>query len=485
MIPPKLIALAAVLAGSIGAVSQSSEGIWRGEGWGSVYEIRGPALQSFEVTEATCVPGFSATRISQENTRGEIRFRANNRDVYIVASDEAHKSLRRPAGLISVNLSRVASLPQTCTPPTANRPLSNFEVFARTFAEQYISFEARQLDWDRVVAQQRAKIGPNTTPKQLFEILTAMIAPLNDIHTGLEAPKIRRNFDPSLRAGTDRVIRGNLDRFAKQGRRELAAVTNRAYLRNPVVSMCHGSWQYGLTEGDVGYLRIFQFGDYASKRGYDSDLVALNRALDQILGNPKLRGLIIDVRLSFGGDDRLGLAIAGRLTSHEYMAYAIQARSDATRRNVYTPLQPVFVKPGKQPTFSGPVVEMMGPITMSAAETFTQALMERAPHVIRIGENTQGVFCDSLDRHLPNGWTFALPNAVYRGSDGRAFDVSGIPPDVSVPVFADEDVAAGRDPAMAMALRLLHTKLADSSSLPIQLRDQPVLPQNLDRFIDR
>jgi C-terminal processing protease CtpA/Prc len=92
---------------------------------------------------------------------------------------------------------------------------------------------------------------------------------------------------------------------------------------------------------------------------------------------------------------------------------------------------------------------------MSAAETFTQALMGRTPHVTMIGENTQGVFCDPLDRHLPNGWTFSLPNAVYRTTDGYAFDVEGIPPDMTARVFADDDVAARRDPAMALALRVL------------------------------
>ncbi|MCC7157052.1 MAG: hypothetical protein IT161_20905 [Bryobacterales bacterium] len=61
--------------------------------------------------------------------------------------------------------------------------------------------------------------------------------------------------------------------------------------------------------------------------------------------------------------------------------------------------------------------------------------MERTPAVLKIGENTQGVFCDVLDRHLPNGWAFGLPNAVYRIPDGRAFDVTGIPPDIPVSYF--------------------------------------------------
>lgn len=168
--------------------------------------------------------------------------------------------------------------------------------------------------------------------------------------------------------------------------------------------------------------------------------------------------MIIDVRLSFGGDDRLGLAIATRLTTRDYMAYAIQARSDPVIRSRYTSLQPVMVRTGLHPIFGGRVVQLTGPITMSAAETFTQALMGRTPRVVRVGENTQGVSCDPLDRPLPNGWTFELPNAVYRTSDGSAFDVLGIPADIVVPVFTSDDIAAGRDPAMAPATQLVGTR---------------------------
>jgi C-terminal processing protease CtpA/Prc len=236
----------------------------------------------------------------------------------------------------------------------------------------------------------------------------------------------------------------------------LAGVTDHRYFLAGLSSFCRGQWHYGLTESGVGYLRILQFGDYSRRSGFEHDSVALDQALDQILGNTKLRSLIIDVRLSFGGDDRLGLAIARRLTARQYVAYAIQARSDPTNRNEFTAAQPVLIKPGQGSIFTGPVVELIGPITMSAAETFTQALMERTPHIIRIGENTQGVFCDPLERHLPNGWIFDLPNAVYRSSDGKAFDASGIPPDMPVPIYADDDIAADRDPAMAAAMQVLN-----------------------------
>jgi C-terminal processing protease CtpA/Prc len=101
------------------------------------------------------------------------------------------------------------------------------------------------------------------------------------------------------------------------------------------------------------------------------------------------------------------------------------------------------------------VVLLTGPLTISAGETFTQALMGRTPHVTRIGENTQGVYSDVLLRALPNGWIFGLPNEIYRTPSGETFDGPGIPPDKTVPVFAAADIAASRDPAMAAALEVL------------------------------
>jgi hypothetical protein len=87
-----------------------------------------------------------------------------------------------------------------------------------------------------------------------------------------------------------------------------------------------------------------------------------------------------------------------------------------------------------------------------------------------VGENTQGLFCDPLDRHLPNGWSFSLPNAVYRTTHGSAFDVQGIPPNVTAPVFADDDVVARKDPAMSMAIQILAANTSALRYLGIALR---------------
>lgn len=352
----------------------------------------------------------------------------------------------------SIELRRVPRLPEVCTPLTANTAAGNFEVFSQTFKEHYISFAARGVDWDSVVESNRQRLARRPSGRELFELLDSMIKPLGDLHAGVEAPALKLESKEPFRAGTDRVVKGGLERFERAGRRELFSITDASWEHGPIRSFCRGQLQFTLGSHGVGYLRIFGFGGYARQGG---DARALESALDRIFSEPGLKSLIIDVRLAFGGNDGLGRLIAARLTDRKYLAYAIQARSDPADPEKWTAARPVFIEPSSRPGFRGTVVELIGPITMSAAETFSEALMGRSPHVVTVGESTQGLFCDPLDRRLPNGWIFGLPNAVYRTAEGRAFDVDGIPPEIPAAVFADADVAARRDPALAVAIGLV------------------------------
>jgi C-terminal processing protease CtpA/Prc len=226
---------------------------------------------------------------------------------------------------------------------------------------------------------------------------------------------------------------------------------DQSFLRAGTKMICRKGLHYGGLDDSVGYLRIRSFGNYARH----DDMAALEGCLDVVLADDKMKSLVIDMRLSFGGSDELGLAIASRLTDRPYLAYSVQARSGATTGDGWTAAQPIMIQPSSRRVFRGPIAMLTGPVTMSAAETFLESLMGRDPPVIRIGENTQGVFCDVLDRHLPNGWTFGLPNAVYVAGDGKTYDVTGIPPDIRIPVFTDAQIAGREDPALQMAKRVL------------------------------
>ncbi len=431
------------------------DGVWRSQGYGYVYLIQGPELHTFEVTATTCVPGFTSARDNIAVPGREATFRTPGGDVYFVRSggEDGHKLLHEDGAASDIRIDRLERAPKVCDRATADTPLNNFEVFTRTWAENYISFDLKRANWGKVVAENRRKVTSRTTPSQLFDLFAAMIQPFGDAHTSVHAPGLKREFR-GIRPGTDRVMKGGANEFRTHGMRSLLAVTER-YLTGPLRKFCNGQIEYGPIDQATGYLRILSFSGYSQHGGFAEGLTALESALDEIFADTNLKSLVIDVRINFGGEDPYGLAIASHLATGEYLAYTKQSRANPGSHDKWTPGDPSVVRPGSRPGFRGPVVELTGPLTISAGETFTQALMGRTPHIPRVGENTQGVFSDVLGRRLPNGWRFGLPNEVYRTPKGTVFDGSGIPPDVAVPVFADDDVAAGRDPGIAKALDIL------------------------------
>jgi hypothetical protein len=438
------------------AQTQSMEGVWRTQGYGYVFQIHEASLNAFEVTATTCVPGFAAALDTGVVSGREATFKTSDGNVFFVRTGGTpdHKVLHQEGSASDVRIDRLPRLPAVCDPPTRNTPMDNFEVFSRTWAEHYISFDLKKTDWGKVVEANRSNVTSNTTPAELFDILERMIGPFGDTHAFIAAPELNRRVQ-NLRPGTDRVIKGGFQEFRSKGMAVLLGVTDRAYLKTPLRKFCNDQIEYGHVDETTGHLRILSFGGYVKGGDYAAGLAALEAALDAIFSDQALRRLVIDVRINGGGADPYGLAIASRLATNEYLAYTKEARADPIDRNKWTPGDPSRVRPSTRPGFRGPTVELIGPLTISAGETFTQALMGRTPRVTRIGENTQGVFSDVLSRRLPNGWRFGLPNEVFRTPQGTTFDGLGVPPDIVVPVFADADVAAGRDPGMAKALEIL------------------------------
>ena len=456
---PSWVLLAVAASPAVAAEKPSLDGAWLSQGYGYLLEFEGRTLRVSEVTATTCVLSTTAERVDAVVPGREATFQTPEGHVLFVreGGDEDHKRVHSDGSASDVRIDRVRTRPSVCDRPVANTPMGSFEVFSRTWAENYISFDLKKTDWDAVVRANRPRITSTTTPAELFDVFAGMIEPFGDTHTFINAPDLKRQFR-KLRPGTDRVIGGDFAEFRSKRMPALLEVTERAYVHGPLRTWCNGQIQYGHVDERTGYLRIVSFSGYREGGDFAAGLVDLEAALDAIFADPDLHRLVIDVRINFGGADPYGLAIASRLATNEYLAYTKEARSNPVDRDRWTPPDASLVVPSSRPGFRGPVVELIGPLTISAGETFTQALMGRTPHATRIGESTQGVFSDVLARHLPNGWRFGLPNEVYRTPEGTAFDGSGIPPDIAVPVFADEDIAAGRDPGMARALQVLGTE---------------------------
>src|SRR5262249_7237897 len=270
-------------------------------------------------------------------------------------------------------------------------------------------------------SRQRQRVTDRTAPRELFGILRDMIEPFEDAHTFIRAEDIGESWSGTRKSAT----------WLERGQRPRAfEVTEQKYLRGPLRSWCNGQVQYGRLGSGAAYLRLKRFSGYGATPGCEGGLTALEEALDAIFADaPSWSALVIDVRINGGGEDPYGLAIASRLTDSSYVAYVKQARSDPRDAARWTSPQPSVVRPSSRPSFQGTSLELTAIHSVSAAETFTQALLKRTPKVTRVGENTQGVFSDVLGRHLPNGWRFGLPNERFV-TDGRSYDGVGIAPDV-------------------------------------------------------
>ena len=406
-------------------------------------------MQAFETTSISCVRSWSAHRSEGLSSNGAAVFQDRSRIFRVVDGASLHtRRLHLDGNVSDVILNQAFELPDACKRQLPNTPPTNYAVFWQTLSENYPFFKLHGVDWRAVDAKYRSQVRPDTKPEELFNIFHGMIERLQDSHTGFEASDLNRYFD-GFRPDSNHLERN-------QWQQALGIIRSKYLL--DLSSYCGGHVQFAMLSNSVGYLRIDSFYGYLEDDSYLGSLRALQLALDSIFQEAKnLRAIVIDVRQNNGGDDPLGIEIASRLTAAKYLAYRKITRNNLTGLLHFTPPQGVWVVPGTRPAFRGKIILLTGPDTVSAGETFAMALMGREPHVVRIGLNTQGVFSDILSRHLPNGWSFHLPNEIYLTEAGKAFDGAGIPPDIRVAFFSSEDLQSGRDAALEKALELLNS----------------------------
>lgn len=418
------------------AAAAAVDGVWQTDGYGTVIEIANGEAKLYETTRISCLAGESVPQSADPTRFGEFTFRAyGNTATQHIDGTVSDRRLRR-----------IGTLPTECATPGPMAPLRTFDVFWTTYAENYPFFALKGIDWNAVRDRYRPRVRADMTDDQLYGLLVEMITPLGDAHTGILAGK---RFYFGERPGTTFPTPALEEKIRPYiVRRDLGG--------KPLEEFGKGRIGYADLPDGIGYLRVTGFTGYTDG-DYADDQAELTRALDTIFSPARTkawRGLIIDLRINGGGEDQFGLDLAGRLTHHPYFAYAKQNRNDPTDPTRFTTPQRSQVRPAANP-YTGPVVLLTGGSTISAGETFTQATLGRTPPPVRIGAHTQGVFSDVMERTLPNGWKFILPNERFLTRWGHTFDGTGIPPHISTPVFTEEEFAYNRDSAFDRAVTLL------------------------------
>ncbi|MFJ7419667.1 S41 family peptidase [Streptomyces uncialis] len=438
------LALAGQAAPAVTAPRSTTDGIWRMDGYGTVLSIRDGTFQEYQTTTVSCLKGDSAQRT------GPGTYTTPDGTVLTVRALGDRGSMRADSSVGDRNLRRMAELPDACTRPAPKGPLAAFDVFWQSFEENYPFFSAKGTDWHALRDRYRPEVHAQTTKDELYAVFSEMVKPLHDAHVAVQDGD--RVF-AQVRPGTVLPSR-ELDTKVKK----FILAHGLKDARN-LQDFAGGRITYADLPGGQGYLRISGFGGYTGDGApYAAQLAELDRTLDTVLDQERtqqLKGLIIDLRINGGGSDALGIHIAERLTGAPYVAYSKRARNDPADPTRHTRPQAVYVTPAQGPRYTGPVAVLTGGSTVSAGESFTQALMDRPGRTVRIGQPTQGVFSDVMRRELPNGMSAWLPNEEFLTRSGRTFDGTGIPPHLTEPVFTKEEFDRNRDSAFDRAVNVL------------------------------
>jgi carboxyl-terminal processing protease len=319
---------------------------------------------------------------------------------------------------------RIEGLPESCSVEPKDDPIAVFDAVVTTLSAHYAFFGARDIDWEKVVATERAKVTEKTTDWQLFKLVSRLLSHFRDSHVSLEGTI--GDDDLEYEAAADELYHANSTR-----RESAAALGGASGYWNPRVAeellgdtartAADGNIAYGLIDGDIGYLAIRSMSDYSPS---EADK-ALDRALTMFVG---AKAVVVDVSMNDGGYDTIARTIAGHFAVRRTLAYSKYPGDSGAVEP-----QALYVEPRGANRFEGPVFLITSRATVSAAEIFVMA-MRALPNVTQVGEATDGSLSDILSKPLPNGWSLSLSNEVYLDSSGVGWEGAGIPPKVAIAV---------------------------------------------------
>ena len=428
-------------------------GLWTSEGYGLFLRIDSSQIVASEITSVSCLPAWTAARVADQGNGWVFHGGFASGDEVVRIYPCRKFKTRRYCGdpttwrrWFSIAFCRLRD--RACG-HAEDTPLANYDVFWTTFAENYPFFGRHGVDWDATGRKFRPLVTSKTSPDELFSVFSQMLEPLRDAHVVLDVfpPGTPRGKDwlktPVQELWLHKPDAGTVGRCGlRAGKRQSSSPgTSTGRCKRFAVARFGSDW---CAAGPVGYLGVLSFHQYTADDDLPAGLACIRAAGDAIFAKNQSsqRASSSTCEAMAAGEDAFVLELASRLTDRRYLAFGKQARLTSTKKVQFTARDSIFVEPSEGPKYAGDAVLLTGRHSASAAETFTMALMGRRPGICRVGENTQGVFSDVLDRRLPNGWRIVLPNEIYLTAEGRSFDVSGVPPDIAVAGFSRKDLSA-------------------------------------------
>ncbi len=415
-------------AGGAAATELSSlSGVWQQHGYGRLLVVDDGNATAYDINAVEC---HASEQLAIADLGEVVRLDARRLEIQY--------------GLNRYMFDRQAALPEICRHTVDDStPLQNFDSLWQTMHEHYAFFHQRGIDWDAMRQRYRPQIFADISDADLYRVLHEMIEQIGDGHARIEPPE---DVLAMLKAEATAPAAA-----AGPGRFELGQQAQSSILRRYVpASQQHnaGAVRWGMINEDVGYLQVNHMLLLAD---YDVDTQLDMRAFfkayfdaaehrpyqyrDEVLGARAVvsravetlreaRAVILDLRFNGGGKDEAALEFLRPFVREPVTVFTKKVRDG----DGFAPAQPVVLEP-VLPQHDGRLFVLTSSRTASAAEILVLA-SQRIDRSVRVGDVTEGIFSDTLDKTLPNGWKYTLSNEVYESQQGASFEGIGIAPDI-------------------------------------------------------
>jgi len=328
----------------------------------------------------------------------------------------------------------------SASPDDLSLPEQTFERLWKAFDSGYALFGVKNIDWKAIYRIYRPKVNAATSDDELFDLLSTMLAHLNDNHVHLTGKEGKRSFSA-----------GYLHQLAQEyGAEEFEQLRHTnpvpdAYFTKALESRFDTIFQFGRLGDDIGYMHFNRFTNPEKSA----------EVVDEIVETFKdANAMIVDVRRNGGGDDNAGKAIADRFADAKRLYMITKVRNGAGYDD-FDPPKLWYVEPTSPRQFTKSVILLIDRTSVSAAENFTLA-MRVLPHVTVVGDTTSGCYADSKNVELPNGWTVRIPFNLFLDPNGFCWEGIGIPPDIRQ-INTKKDIREKKDRALELAIELIRT----------------------------
>ncbi len=168
------------------------------------------------------------------------------------------------------------------------------------------------------------------------------------------------------------------------------------------------------------------------------------RIAAELRDGPEPTAVILDLRDNDGGEEETAARVAGLFFAEKH---TLLRRIDRKRE------EKVPIEGAGGGSFTGPMAVMVGPRSASAAEALA-ALLSESGRAESVGERTSGALTGAAIEDLPDGGQLSLADFDVRTPGGQRIEGVGFAP-VHLVRTTPAEMAAGRDPVLAVALHLV------------------------------